>query len=66
MFQMHDMTALQVNGAYLREFISEMRRAERTATEWNEPASRAPSGRGSTRPAHHPAPCDQRPLAEGI
>lgn len=66
MFQMHDMTALTVNADYQREFIGEMRRAERTATTRNEPASTTPSGRGSTRPAHHPSPCDQRPLAEGI
>jgi len=66
MFQMHDMTALAVNADYQREFISDMRRAERTATERNEPASQTPSGRGSTQPSQQAFPGDCRPVAEGI
>lgn len=64
MFQINDMTTLDVNAEYLREFLANLRPVEGPAGESAEPA-RADGGRTSGR-GRQAGPCDQAPLTEGI
>jgi len=65
MFQMHDMTALQVNAAYLRESISEMRGTDQPVTDRTESTSAAPQPRSSGSTVQRPISCEHGPLAQG-